>query len=292
MLEGEKRQNRAFEKAVEEDKEHIVCESCKRRHSITDIENNYFVCPNCGEHYRIGARARIVRFADEGVFTEMDAELQSKNVLKFEGYDKKLETARASGETEAVITGTLAVNGIKAAVFALEPHFMMGSMGSIVGEKITRLFEYATREFLPVVGFSVSGGARMQEGILSLMQMAKTGGAVKKHSLAGLLFISVLTNPTTGGVTASFASLGDIIIAEPGALVGFAGPRVIEQTIRKKLPAGFQRAEFVLEKGFIDTIVARGEQRDVIGNLLHMHTAAKQTAVTVLKKAKAALASS
>jgi|GEM_PF-122195 len=278
MLEGEKRQNKALEKAVEEDKNFVVCESCKKRLKTEELNKNWFVCSYCGNHFRIGARDRIFRLADVSSFCEMFDDLRSFNILGFEGYDKKLASARESGEEEAVITGVGSINGNKTAIFAMEPNFMMGSMGSTVGERITRLFEYAIKERLPVVGFSVSGGARMQEGILSLMQMAKTSGAVKKHSLEGLFFLSILTNPTTGGVTASFASLGDIIIAEPGALIGFAGPRVIEQTIRKKLPVGFQRAEFIIQKGFIDAIVERTQQKEFISELLKMHSDKKQTA--------------
>jgi len=271
MLEGERRQNVALAKVKQEEVETVSCENCKRRHTAADLEKNIFVCDGCGTHFRIGARVRLVHLFDDGKFVEMAGDLKSKNILGFEGYDKKLEAAMASGETEAVITATGTIGGAKVAIFAMEPNFMMGSMGSIVGEKIARLFEHAIKEKLPVVGYSVSGGARMQEGILSLMQMAKTAGAVKRHSGAGLLYISVLTNPTTGGVTASFASLGDINIAEPAALIGFAGPRVIEQTMRKKLPVGFQRAEFVLEKGFIDLIVERAKHKDVIGKLLKLH---------------------
>lgn len=271
MLEDERRQNVALAKAAQDEAVAVVCENCKRRHTAADLAKNIFVCDNCGNHFRISARARLTHLFDQGKFNELFAGLQSKNILGFEGYDKKLEAAVASGETEAVITATGTITGVQAAVFAMEPNFMMGSMGSVVGEKIVLLFEHAIKEKIPVVGLSVSGGARMQEGILSLMQMAKTAGVVKKHSDEGLLYISVLTNPTTGGVTASFASLGDINIAEPAALIGFAGPRVIEQTMRKKLPVGFQRAEFILEKGFIDLIVARAEHREIIGSLLRLH---------------------
>lgn len=277
MLEGERRQNVALAKIVQDEAAAVVCENCKRRHTSSDLLKNIFVCDGCGNHFRIGARMRLTHLFDDGKFNELFADLGSKNILGFEGYEKKLEAAAACGETEAVITTTGTIGGIKVAVFAMEPHFMMGSMGSIVGEKIARLFEYAAREKLPLVGYSVSGGARMQEGILSLMQMAKTAGALKRHSDAGLLYISILTNPTTGGVTASFASLGDINIAEPAALIGFAGPRVIEQTIRKKLPVGFQRAEFVLEKGFIDLIVPRQNHKEVIGKLLKLHEKVETT---------------
>ena len=202
----------------------------------------------------------------------MDADLFSENIIDFPEYDKKLKNAwLESAEKEAVICGACKIGGYDCCLFAMEPYFMMGSMGIVVGEKITRLFELATKKALPVVGFTVSGGARMQEGILSLMQMAKTSGAVKRHSDAGNLYISLLTDPTTGGVTASFATEGDIVIGEPGALVGFAGPRVIEQTIRQKLPQGFQRTEFLLEKGFLDAIVDRREQKSFIVRLLLLH---------------------
>ena len=209
---------------------------------------------------------------DKGSFHELDADLQTNDPLHFEGYEKKLEAARAcSKETEAVLTGTAAINGQRTAIFVIEPSFMMGSMGTVVGEKITRLFEYATAHRLPVIGYTVSGGARMQEGLMSLMQMAKTSGAVKRHSDVGLLYIVVLTDPTTGGVTASFAMEGDIILAEPSATIGFAGARVIEQTTRKQLPNGFQTAEFMLEHGFVDAIVPRSMQREELAFLLRCH---------------------
>ena len=230
------------------------------------------VCPKCGHHLRLGARKRLALICDPDSFQEMDAGLAGGNPLDFPDYADKLDKARkASGEAEGVITGIGKVDGISAALFAMEPAFMMGSMGAAVGEKITLLFEEATRQELPVVGFTVSGGARMQEGMISLMQMAKTSGAVGRHSQAGLLYLAVLTDPTTGGVMASFAMEGDITIAEPGALVGFAGPRVIEQTIRQKLPQGFQRAEFLLEKGFVDLICDRRQLRDTLAHLLRLH---------------------
>jgi acetyl-CoA carboxylase carboxyl transferase subunit beta len=202
----------------------------------------------------------------------MDGDMVSRNIINFPDYDKRLKNASLeSAEKDAVICGTCKIGGQNTAIFIMEPYFMMGSMGTVVGEKITRLFEMATDEHIPVVAFTVSGGARMQEGILSLMQMAKTSGAVKRHSDAGNLFIAVLTDPTTGGVTASFASEADITIAEPFALIGFAGPRVIEQTIRKKLPDGFQRSEFLMEKGFIDDIVDRKRQKEYLTLLLRLH---------------------
>ena len=214
-------------------------------------------CP-CGYHFRVTARQRIGMLTDQGSFQELFGDLQSNDPLAFPGYQKKLETARlSSNELEAVLCGTASIGGEKCCFFAMEPGFMMGSMGTVVGEKITRLFEHAQVHRLPVMGCTVSGGARMQEGLLSLMQMAKTSGAVKRHSDSGLLYIALLTDPTTGGVTASFAMEADIILAEPMATIGFAGARVIEQTTRKQLPKGFQTAEFLLEHGFVDAIVPR-----------------------------------
>ena len=198
--------------------------------------------------------------------------MKSRDVLSFPGYDQKLRNAKlASREKEGVVCGAARIGGEPCALFVMDPNFMMGSMGTVVGEKIARLFEYAAQHSLPVVGYTVSGGARMQEGILSLMQMAKVSAALLRHSQAGNLYLTVLTDPTTGGVTASFAMDGDIILAEPGATIGFAGARVIEQTIRKKLPQGFQKAEFLLEHGFVDLIVPRGEQRETIARLLRLH---------------------
>lgn len=210
--------------------------------------------------------------ADKGSFQELYAEMKAGNPLNFPGYKEKVENVRAAtGEKEGVVCGTMKIGKQECCLFAMEPYFMMGSMGSVVGEKITLLFEYAAQNRMPVIGFAVSGGARMQEGLLSLMQMAKTSAAVKRHSDAGLLYIAVLTDPTTGGVTASFAMEADIILAEPAATVGFAGARVIEQTTRKSLPKGFQKSEFVLEHGFIDAIVARTNQRKFLAELLKMH---------------------
>jgi len=250
----------------------LHCPSCKTMLLEVDLDENCFVCKNCGHHLKIGARKRITLLTDTDSFSELFADLSSVNILDFPEYDKKLEKARTeSGETEGVLCGTAAIGGMDCAIFAMEPSFMMGSMGTVVGEKITSLFEFATANALPVIGFTVSGGARMQEGILSLMQMAKVSGAVKLHSDAGYLYITVLTDPTTGGVTASFAMEGDILLAEPHALIGFAGPRVIEQTIRQKLPAGFQRSEFLLEKGFVDAIVPRTQQQAYLAQLLRMH---------------------
>ena len=248
-----------------------TCPNCHKSIPVSRLWANLNVCP-CGHHFRLGARQRIRLIADRDSFRELDRKLQSRDPLAFSGYSAKLETARmSSNELEAVICGTAAIGGEAVCLFAMEPGFMMGSMGTVVGEKLTRLFEYALEHRLPVVGFTVSGGARMQEGLLSLMQMAKVSGAVKRHADAGLLYITVLTDPTTGGVTASFAMEGDIILAEPNATVGFAGARVIEQTTRKQLPKGFQKSEFLLEHGFVDAIVARRDLKDTISMLLYIH---------------------
>lgn len=256
----------------------INCPSCRETLLSKDVSENSSICTSCGHHFKIGVRERLHMTLDEGSFTEMYADITSTNLIDFPGYDQKLaEAAAKSGEKEAVVCGTGRIKGFPAAVFFMNGDFMMGSMGTAVGEKITLIFEYATANALPVIGFTVSGGARMQEGILSLMQMAKTSGAVMRHSEAGGLYITVLTHPTTGGVTASFAMEGDIILAEPEALVGFAGPRVIEQTIRQKLPQGFQRAEFLLEKGFVDAIIERKKHREYLGKLLELHS--KETLV-------------
>ena len=250
----------------------VACPSCKKTLFTSDLNEHGNVCYACGHHFRMNARQRIAMIADADTFAETDGELVSRNIIGFPDYDKKLAAARLeSAEKEAVVCGFCKIGGMAAALFAMDPYFMMGSMGTVVGEKLTRLFETAAQKGLPVIGFTVSGGARMQEGILSLMQMAKVSGAVKKHSDAGNLYITVLTDPTTGGVTASFAMEGDIIIAEPKALIGFAGPRVIEQVTRQKLPAGFQRAEFLLEKGFVDTIIDRREQKEYLMRLLKFH---------------------
>lgn len=248
------------------------CTSCKSLILKDDLESNMFVCPKCGHYYRLTARQRMEFFVDEGTFVEHDGDMKAKNILKFPEYNQKIKKAEEeSGENESVICGRAKISGYDVCLFAMEPRFMMGSMGSVTGEKITRLFEYAMKENLPVIGFTASGGARMQEGTFSLMQMAKTSGAVKRHSDKGLLYITVLTDPTTGGVTASFAMEGDIIIAEPGALIAFAGPRVIEQTINQKLPEGFQTAEFLLEKGFVDKIVPRSEMKSFFEMMLKLH---------------------
>ncbi len=209
---------------------------------------------------------------DKRSFIELDANLESKNILDFPEYDEKLQAAKEkSRENEGVICGVATIDGHKACIFAMDSNFMMGSMGAVVGEKITRLFEYATDNSLPVIGVTVSGGARMQEGMISLMQMSKVSAAVKRHDKKGNLYIVLLTNPTTGGVDASFAMLGDITLSEPRARVGFAGPRVIEKSLNQALPKNFQKAERVLECGFIDAIVERDDQKEYIGRLLKMH---------------------
>ena len=249
------------------------CPVCGKATLVSELLEALFVC-GCGHCFRLTARQRIGYLTDRDSFSELFMEIESKDPISFPGYDEKLEQGReASQELEAVICGTAEIESNRCALFVMEPNFMMGSMGAAVGEKITRLFEYATSMCLPVIGCTVSGGARMQEGIVSLMQMAKTSGAVKRHSEAGNLYITLLTDPTTGGVTASFAMQGDILIAEPGAVIGFAGARVIEQTVRKKLPPGFQKAEVMMENGFLDMITPRAEQKQVISTLLAMHGA-------------------
>jgi len=250
----------------------MACSACKHAMYATDFTENNYVCEKCGFHAKMSVRRRIEYICDENSFSELFTGLKSKNVIGFPEYDEKLKESKSrSGEEEGVVCGECEINKNRCCIFVMESQFMMGSMGSVVGEKITRTFEYATEKGLPVIGFTLSGGARMQEGIISLMQMAKTSGAVKRHSEAGNLYIAVLCDPTTGGVTASFAMEADITIAEPGALIGFAGPRVIEQTIKQKLPEGFQRAEMLLEKGFIDLIIRRSEQKSILGNLLSIH---------------------
>ena len=247
------------------------CPNCHKDIPLSRLWANDLVCP-CGYHFRMKARQRIQMIADKGSFYELYSNMKADDPLNFPGYKDKLETVRvASSENEAVVCGIADSGKQKCCLFAMESYFMMGSMGSAVGEKITLLFEYAVQHRLPVIGFTVSGGARMQEGLLSLMQMAKTSAAVKRHSDAGLLYIAVLTDPTTGGVMASFSMEADIILAEPGATVGFAGARVIEQTTKKSLPKEFQTSEFVLEHGFIDSIVSRPSQKRYLTELLNMH---------------------
>lgn len=252
----------------------IKCDECSEILYKDDVHSNMSVCPNCGKHFRISSRRRISQIIDEGTFKEIGKGLTTKDPLKFEGYIKKLDGLKEKTKLEeAVLTGTGKINGKEIAIAVMDANFFMGSMGSVVGEKITLTIEEATKNKLPLVIFCTSGGARMQEGIISLMQMAKTSAALSKHSEEGLLYISVLTDPTTGGVTASFAMLGDIILAEPNALIGFAGQRVIEQTIKQKLPEGFQRSEFLLEHGFIDKIVDRKDMKETLYKLLKLHNA-------------------
>ncbi|MBE6930084.1 MAG: acetyl-CoA carboxylase carboxyltransferase subunit beta [Ruminococcaceae bacterium] len=253
------------------------CPGCSAAILSEELKENHGVCVRCGHHFPISARERIALLCDAGSFSETERDMENDNPIDFPGYPaKKHQAKQRSSEKEAVITGTASIGGYPCALFVMEGSFMMGSMGSVVGEKITRLFELACDQRLPVIGVTVSGGARMQEGILSLMQMAKTSGAVRRHSDEGLLYIPVLTNPTTGGVTASFAMEGDIILAEPGALIAFAGPRVIEQTTRQKLPGGFQKAEFLLEHGFLDAVVPRGELAETLTRLLRLHVPAER----------------
>ena len=250
------------------------CNMCGGAIVTEDVKKNYYICPRCKGYFRVHARERVRRVADEGSFEEWDQDLTGGNPLDYPGYEEKLAATRLkTGLREAVVTGKCRVGGQETVLGVMDGRFLMASMGEAVGEKITRAAERATRERLPLILFTCSGGARMQEGIFSLMQMAKTSAALKRHSDAGLLYITVLTDPTTGGVTASFAMEGDIILAEPGALIGFAGPRVIEQTTGQKLPKGFQRAEFLLENGFIDRIVERGELKQTLSDILRVHRA-------------------
>ncbi|MBN2605264.1 MAG: acetyl-CoA carboxylase carboxyltransferase subunit beta [Bacilli bacterium] len=248
------------------------CPTCKEPvNTKTTIENN-FICKNCGDHFRVRAIDRIKMTTDTGTFVEKGHGYITLNPLFQDGYEEKVaENKRKTGLDEAYVYGYCEINGMPCVIGVMDSYFLMGSMGSVVGEKVTKSFEYAMYKKLPIVIFTASGGARMQEGIFSLMQMAKTSQAVLRHAEMGLLYISVLTHPTTGGVTASFASLGDIILAEPNALIGFAGPRVIEQTINQLLPEGFQRSEFLEDKGFIDLVVHRNELKTTLGKLLMFH---------------------
>ncbi|HJH50382.1 acetyl-CoA carboxylase carboxyltransferase subunit alpha [Merdimonas faecis] len=249
------------------------CNKCGGAIIAEDVKKGYYICPKCGGYFRVHAYRRIEMVGDEGTFEEWDKGLCTRNPLHYKGYEEKIAYLQEkTGLEEAVVTGKVKIQGQDTVIGVCDGRFMMSSMGEVVGEKITRAVERATREKLPVILFTCSGGARMQEGIVSLMQMAKTSAALKRHSDAGLLYVTVLTDPTTGGVTASFAMLGDIILAEPGALIGFAGPRVIEQTIGQKLPKGFQRAEFLVEHGFVDAIVERPKLRETLGEILRMHS--------------------
>ena len=251
----------------------IKCPNCNTTHFEKILAKHLYVCPDCNYHHKMHSWSRIKITVDKNSFKEFDKKLTSSDPLGFPLYEEKLKQAiKESGHNEAVVWGPAVLEEIPIVLIVMETRFIMASMGSVVGEKITRAFEHATENNLPVICFVASGGARMHEGMLSLMQMAKTSAAVKKHSDKGLLYISVLCHPTTGGVTASFAYLGDIIIAEPQALIGFAGPRVIEQTINQKLPAGFQRAEFLLEHGLLDKIVPRPMMKETLSNILKIHS--------------------
>ena len=243
-----------------------------------DVKQGYYICPKCGGYFRVHAYRRIQMVIDEGTFEEWNQDLIGGNPVNYKGYPEKVQALQEkTGLKEAVVTGKGKINGRDTVIAVCDGRFLMASMGWAVGEKITRAVERATEEKLPVIIFACSGGARMQEGITSLMQMAKTSAALERHSKAGLLYVSVLTEPTTGGVTASFAMLGDIILAEPGALIGFAGPRVIEQTLRQKLPKGFQRAVFLVEHGFVDDIVRRENLKETLGKILEIHAVSWKT---------------
>ena len=259
--------------AVWHEPQFVECKQCGRRAARTLWGKSLYVCPNCGVHLAIGAYYRLSTVLDHGTFKELNPDIAPNDMLHFPDYQEKL--AAASGKTglkEAAVTAIGRIGGVQTVVAVLDSRFFMGSMSTAVGEKITRAIEYAADKHLPLIIFSASGGARMQEGIFSLMQMAKTSAALERFNRSGGLYISVLTHPTTGGVTASFASLGDITLAEPGALIGFAGPRVIEQTIGEKLPDGFQRSEFQLEHGFVDQVVPRTELKEVLTRILQLHT--------------------
>lgn len=252
---------------------YVKCTNCGETLLRQELKEQLYVCPHCHEHLKISAQRRLKYLVDKGSFRELNGKMKFTNPIGFPNYEKKIKDLQIkTGLNEAVVTGVGKIDKISAVIAVMDSRFLMASMGNVVGEKITRAAEYATKKKLPLIIFSASGGARMQEGIISLMQMAKTSQAIAKHQNEGLLYISYITHPTTGGVTASFASLGDIIIAEPNALIGFAGPRVIEQTINQKLPEGFQRSEFMLKQGFIDMVVERKEMRQTLAKLLKMHT--------------------
>jgi acetyl-CoA carboxylase carboxyl transferase subunit beta len=249
-----------------------ACPKCGKLNREEDLETSFKVCPECGYHYPLTAGERIWIMTDENSFREINKGLQTTDPLAFPDYAERVSKAKEdTGLEEAVITGTAAVNGEDVVLGVMDTRFLMGSMGSVAGEKIARAFERACAERMPLVFFTASGGARMQEGMLSLMQMAKTSAAAARFHEEGLLYISVLTHPTTGGVTASFATLADMIIAEPGAMVCFTGPRVIEQTIHQKIPQGFQQAELLLERGMIDEIVPRREMKEFLGKVIALH---------------------
>ena len=255
----------------------VKCDKCKEIVYKDHLKENNSVCPVCGHYFRVSSKRRIEQIIDEGTFEEFDLNIDTVNPLKLEDYEKKLHTLREKvGVDEAVKCGIGEINSEKVVICVMDSNFLMGSMGSVVGEKITYSIEKAIELKLPLIIFSASGGARMQEGIISLMQMAKTTEALSKLDEAGLLYISVLTDPTYGGVTASFAMLGDIILAEPGAMIGFAGPRVIEQTIGESLPEGFQTSEFLLNHGFVDKIVERKNLKDTLHQIIKLHNSRRE----------------
>ena len=254
----------------------IKCDNCKEILYKETVRNNLSICPNCGHYFRMHINKRLELIIDDGTYEKFDVNIETTNPLGLEDYPKKLKVLREkTGIQEAVACGTGKINGEKVVICIMDSGFLMGSMGAVVGEKITYAVEEAVKQKLPLIIFSVSGGARMQEGIISLMQMAKTTSALTKLDEAGLLYISVLTDPTYGGVTASFASLGDVILAEPHAMIGFAGQRVIKQTIGEELPEGFQTSEFLLEHGFIDKIVERKDLKQTIYDLIMFHKGGK-----------------
>ena len=250
----------------------VKCPECRKNVFTKDLMKNLKVCPSCDHHMKMTAQERIEIFLDEDTFVSMDDHLETVNPLNFPGYTEKVKSdSNKTGLNEAVLTGVGKLQGQTIVVAVMDSHFRMGSMGSVVGEKITRAVEKATELKVPFIIYTASGGARMQEGVLSLMQMAKTSVALRRHSDHGLLYISILTHPTTGGVSASFASVGDINLAEPKALIGFAGRRVIEQTVREKLPEDFQTAEFLMDHGQLDAVVHRKQMRDTVANLVNLH---------------------
>ncbi len=268
------------------------CFQCRELLYTSQLRQNLHVCPKCHYHFRIGAMQRIEQLIDHGTFHELDAKLESADPLKFVDTDsyvkRQVEASRKSGLKEAIITGTGDIEGEKACVGVMDFGHFGGSMGSVVGEKVARLTEYATEKRLPLILVSSSGGARMQEGIFSLMQLAKTSSVLKSFADSGLMYISILSEPTYGGVTASFAMLGDIIIAEPGARIGFAGRRVIEQTIRQKLPADFQTAEYLLKHGQVDMVVDRASMKKKLAHLIRFHSAGNSKPQSVPPRPKAA----
>ena len=250
----------------------FTCPACGQESDRKQVAQELYVCPRCGHHLALGAYYRLSTILDPGSFRELNEKFSAADPLEFPGYREKLDAARRkTGLQEAVVTAVGTVDGRRCVVGVMDSRFLMGSMSAAVGEKITLAIEHAAKNKLPLILFTASGGARMQEGILSLMQMAKTSAALARFSEKGLLYIAVLTNPTTGGVTASFASLGDVVLAEPGALIGFAGPRVIQQTIGETLPEGFQRSEYQDRHGFVDAVVPRGRLRETLSRLLRLH---------------------